>query len=47
MCTLSGTPTLDDIDQLGVIATGKADLHVVCDALKNGCAIKQCVDIFT
>lgn len=39
--------TLEDIDCLGLVAEGHADLHVACGALKGGCGAQRLADIFT
>lgn len=38
---------MDDVELLGLIARGTADLHAACKALKNGCSLGQAVVIFT
>lgn len=39
--------SLDEIEQLGRVASGHYDLHAACDALRCGCKLDHLVDIFT
>ena len=39
--------SLDEVDQLGLVAKGHYDLHDACAALRHGCSLDLLVIIFT